>query len=87
MQLSAGSPTLEELMNSQHPSKPRLIRLKEVMHLTGLARSTIYSMIDAGTFPRQRKVTPTIAVWSEAEVIAWTAAVLGQANDENAAAA
>lgn len=60
---------------------PRLIRLKEVTRLTGLSRSTVYAKMDAGTFPRQRKITPTIAVWAEAEVIAWIAAVLAQSND------
>ncbi len=66
---------------------PRLIRLKEVMRLTGLSRSTIYAKMDAGTFPRQRKITPTIAVWSEVEVIAWIAEVLAQANDDASMAA
>jgi len=60
---------------------PRLLRLKEVIHLTGLSRSTIYAKMEDGTFPCQRKITPAVAVWSEAEVIAWIAAVLAQAND------
>ncbi|WP_125076901.1 AlpA family transcriptional regulator [Pseudoxanthomonas sp. SGT-18] len=60
---------------------PRLIRLKEVQRLTGLARSTIYAKMADGTFPKQRKVSPTIAVWSEAEVLAWIANVLQQSND------
>lgn len=59
----------------------RLIRLQEVMHLTGLSRSTIYNMMQAGTFPRQRKISPTIAVWPEAEVLEWIARVLHQSND------
>ncbi|TWT19792.1 helix-turn-helix transcriptional regulator [Luteimonas wenzhouensis] len=74
-------------MHNTRTAQPRLIRLKEVMHLTGLSRSTIYSMMDAGTFPRQRKVTPTIAVWSEAEVLTWAARVLGQDCEEAATAA
>ena len=60
---------------------PRLIRSKEVQRLTGLARSTIYAKMADGTFPKQRKVSPTIAVWSEAEVLAWIANVLQQSND------
>lgn len=63
-------------------AQPRLIRQKEVLRLTGLSRSTIYAKMAAGTFPHQRKVSPTIAVWSEAEVIAWIAAVLHQSNEE-----
>ena len=32
----------------------RLIRLNEVKNLTGLPRSTIYSYIEMGKFPRQK---------------------------------
>jgi len=30
----------------------RIIRLRDVMQLTGLARSTIYKYVEAGTFPQ-----------------------------------
>lgn len=63
-------------MQENKATAPRLIRLPEVRRLTGLSRSTIYSMIDAGSFPRQRKITPTIAVWLEADVLAWIDKVL-----------
>ncbi|RPD88135.1 AlpA family phage regulatory protein [Luteimonas sp. 100069] len=65
---------------------PRLLRLPDVKRMTGLGRSTIYALIDAGTFPRQRKITPTIAVWSEAEVEAWVARVLADNCAETLAA-
>ena len=59
----------------------RLLRLPEVRRLTGLARSTIYAKMAEGTFPKQRKVSPTIAVWLEAEVVAWIAGVMQQSNE------
>ncbi|MGE8227017.1 MAG: helix-turn-helix transcriptional regulator [Stenotrophomonas sp.] len=66
---------------------PRLLRLPEVKRITGLGRSTVYAMMEAGTFPRQRKITPTIAVWSEGEVIEWTHRVLAMTPDAKPKAA
>lgn len=66
---------------------PRAMRLPEVQHITGLSRSTIYAMMEAGTFPRQRKASPTIAVWSESEVIAWVHALLAMPTDAKPVAA
>lgn len=70
------------MRTSTSTTTPRLIRLKEVQRLTGLARSTIYAKMAEGTFPKQRKVTPTIAVWAEAEVLAWIVDVLQQPDHE-----
>ena len=64
-----------DLMNTM-TTTTRLMRLPEVKRVTGLGRSTIYALVDAGKFPRQRKITPTIAVWSEAEVDAWITRVI-----------
>ena len=66
------------MQNQQYNEAPpmRLIRLPEVQRLTGLGRSTIYNLMGEGRFPRQRRVTPTIAVWSETEVHRWVAGVL-----------
>ena len=54
-----------------------IIRMSQLMDLTGLARATIYKLIrtDAG-FPKQIRLTPSegrgAAVgWDRAEVIAW----------------
>ena len=66
------------MQDQQYNGAPpmRLIRLPEVQRLTGLGRSTIYNLIGEGRFPRQRRVTPTIAVWSETEIQRWVAGVL-----------
>lgn len=68
---------------------PRLIRLSEVMHLTGLARSTIYEKIkqprgSGGCFPTPLKLG-AISVWVEAEVHAWIADQIKRRNEEAAA--
>lgn len=41
-------------MVSQSPL--RLMRLNEVLDLTGLSRATLYRKIQAGTFPSQHKI-------------------------------
>lgn len=41
----------------------RFLKLSEVTHLTGLARSTIYEMMEAGTFPRPLKIGPKAVRW------------------------
>jgi prophage regulatory protein len=49
----------------------RLIRLKEVMHCSGLARSTIYKYIAANTFPKPVPLGGRAVAWIQAEVDAW----------------
>jgi prophage regulatory protein len=51
----------------------RFLRLPEVMHRTGLSRSTLYAMAQAGTFPRPRKITAGASAWIESDVDAWMA--------------
>lgn len=49
----------------------KLIRLKQVMECTGLARSTVYKFIAEGDFPKPVKLGSRVAAWVEAEVLAW----------------
>lgn len=49
----------------------RIIRLKEVMDLTGLARSTIYKYIAARTFPIPLSLGDRSVGWVESEVHGW----------------
>lgn len=46
----------------------RLIRIKEVMYKTGIARSTVWHMVKKGTFPKPRKLSPRVTVWIESEI-------------------
>lgn len=54
-----------------HAHPPRLLRLPQVMHRTGLARATIYRMIAAGEFPRSVQLSARSVAWSEADVNDW----------------
>ena len=49
----------------------RLLRLPEVCRLTTLGKSTIYELIDNGTFPRPKQTGPRRVAWRESEVREW----------------
>ncbi|MBA1300145.1 AlpA family transcriptional regulator [Pseudomonas carnis] len=49
----------------------RIVRLKEVMDSTGLARSTIYKYIGEGTFPKPVSLGERCVGWVESEVHDW----------------
>jgi prophage regulatory protein len=56
---------------------PRVIRLKEVLGMTGLARSTIYDRMDRGSprydesFPRPIRLGRNSVGWIEFEIVCW----------------
>jgi prophage regulatory protein len=49
----------------------RIIRLKEVIYSTGLARSTIYKYIGEGTFPKSVSLGERSVGWIDTEVQEW----------------
>lgn len=49
----------------------RIIRLKEVMDSTGLARSTVYKYIGEGSFPKPIGLGDRCVGWLESEVQEW----------------
>lgn len=53
------------------PSHGRIIRIREVIAMTGLSRSSIYAAIKQGTFPAQLKLSTRSSGWLESEVIEW----------------
>ncbi|MGI2204539.1 AlpA family transcriptional regulator [Shewanella oncorhynchi] len=46
----------------------KLIRLKDVIDTTGLARSTIYKYIDKGIFPKAVTLGGRAVAWVESEI-------------------
>ena len=50
-----------------------ILRRKQVEARTGLARSTIYHYIKAGTFPRTVPLGPRAVGWIESDVSNWIA--------------
>lgn len=51
----------------------RIIRLKTVLALTGLSRSTLYRKIAEGTFPAQIRISVHGAGWRESAINRWIA--------------
>jgi len=49
----------------------RLIRMPELMHMTGLGRTSIWRKEKAGAFPRRRRLGPNSVAWLLSEVQAW----------------
>ncbi len=49
----------------------RIIRLKEVIYSTGLARSTIYRYIGEGSFPKPVSLGDRCVGWVDTEVQEW----------------
>ncbi|WP_458735384.1 AlpA family transcriptional regulator [Zobellella taiwanensis] len=49
----------------------RLIKLKEVMDCTGLARSTIYKFISEDSFPKPVPLGERAVAWIEGEIQEW----------------
>jgi len=62
------------MSSNVRPIAPRrLLRRAEVMDRVGLAKSTLYSRISAGTFPKPVNLGASVR-WVESEVEAWIAA-------------
>lgn len=50
---------------------PTLLRLSDVMSLTGLPKSSLYRMIGNGAFPKMVKLSARSVAWRQADVIGW----------------
>jgi prophage regulatory protein len=51
----------------------KIIRLHQAIEKTGLSRSTIYTLIKSGDFPRQIHLSPRAMGFLESELDAWIA--------------
>lgn len=52
-------------------AEDRLMRLPEVLRLTGMCRSALYDQMSRGEFPRSIKIGPRAASWSARAVRNW----------------
>jgi prophage regulatory protein len=68
----AGQPSDGPRRIEQGPENPRrLVRMKELKQIVGLARSTIYRMMEMGQFPRSVHLSERSAAWRLADIIEW----------------
>ncbi|OXJ15986.1 helix-turn-helix transcriptional regulator [Burkholderia sp. HI2500] len=56
----------------------RALRMKEVAKKVGLGQSTLFCMINAGTFPKPFELVPGRTAWLEEDIDAWLARQAGQ---------
>ncbi len=63
------------------PSQPgrRAIRATAVLEKTGMSRTHLYRLIQAGKFPQPIKLSERITAWDEAAVDAWLNEKFGEA--------
>ena len=50
---------------------PRIMRMVEVIKITGSGRASIYNFMAEGTFPKSRKLGLRAVGWNSQEVQAW----------------
>ena len=60
----------------------KFIKLREVMQLTSLGRSTIYKFVAEGRFTKQVPLGANCVAWIEEEVLDWIAAKIEMRNNE-----
>ena len=69
--------TYEPLSTDKLAEKPPecLIRIKEVCLLVGISRSTLYKMIEEGSFPKPLDLGSRFKAWQKQTVINWISAL------------
>ena len=51
-----------------------LLRLRDVMRITGLGKSSIYKFMRDGTFPKNFKLGTRASGWYASDILEWIAA-------------
>lgn len=52
-------------------STPRILRIRNVVQITGLPRSTIYRLMSQSMFPRNIKLSTAAVGWDMADIELW----------------
>lgn len=58
-------------MKFNNTDRPFLIRLRGLIEMTGLSKSTIYRLEAAGQFPARVKLSERLVGWRSEEVSKW----------------
>ncbi len=53
-----------------HPVR-RALRLQKVAEKTGLSKTHLYRLVQAGKFPQPIKLSERVSAWDEAAIDAW----------------
>ena len=49
----------------------KLVRVKDVLQITGMSRSTIWRLVNSGDFPQPFRLGPRMNAWHEREIHDW----------------
>ncbi|MCU7219347.1 MULTISPECIES: helix-turn-helix transcriptional regulator [Pseudomonas] len=60
----------------------RLLRLDEVLRVTGMGRNTVHTRIREGTFPKQVKIGPNSVAWRQSDITQWMTS-FGPSDDQS----
>jgi prophage regulatory protein len=69
---SVGKPSMS-VSNQILGPQGRILRIKDVIPLVGLSKSTIWKMVSEGSFPKQRHIGPRSIGWLDTEIYGWIA--------------
>ena len=58
-------------MDIKDRPRKRLVRIHEVVRMTGLSRSTIYALMAKGKFPKSIEISLRCVGWDEDEIQNW----------------
>jgi len=64
---------MPQVQHTTEATPPAILRLPEVMRLTGLGRSTIYRLLAVGQFPAPVQLSVRAVGWRRTDVDHWTA--------------
>ena len=62
--------------------RDRLLKLSEVEAVAGIRKSTIYSLMKEGRFPKSVQVTARCVVWPESRVLQWVQEQIARADEQ-----
>lgn len=60
-------------MATNNPPSPivRLLRLPQVLYVTGLGRTALYDLMSKNRFPRPVRLSSRAVAWRESDIVAW----------------
>jgi prophage regulatory protein len=62
---------MQDLRNLSDLPPEAFFRLPAVLHLTGLSRSVLYTLVREGRFPASRRLSKSASGWRVGEVRDW----------------
>ena len=73
---------MKTIQTTTEDAKIQMLRMPDVIQRTGLSRSTIYSLMAKGKFPRQIHVSENTTAWAAHEIEAYLAERIAERDGE-----